>query len=199
MTLDGAFTKLGDITTPHLCLHQMKIADAEAVFAFKSDPKVTLCYGQEPHRTIEETKIWLKKRVNDYEARGSVFWVLTLKDNDVAIGECCFWNFDPGFRSAEIGYELHSQYWHKGYMTEAVAEVIAYGFREMDLHRIEACPYDNNNHSHDLLRKLGFKEEGRLRERHFFRGKFEDQLYFGLLRDEWKRQGQDGKGDPHRA
>lgn len=38
-----------------------------------------------------------------------------------------------------------------------------------------------------LLRKLGFTYEGCLRQRHFYRGNFEDQLYFGILKDEWTK------------
>ena len=191
MTLDRAFEHLATLSTGRLCLRQMRLEDAEAVFAFKSDPDVTLVYGQEPHGTIDETREWLRKRINDFEVRGSVFWVLTLKGDDTAIGECCFWNFDPVFQCAEIGYELGQEHWNKGLMTEALTEVLDYGFREMCLHRIEACPYAGNARSRKLLTTLGFKEEGRLRERHFFRGHFQDQLYYGLLRPEWKCRSSD--------
>jgi [ribosomal protein S5]-alanine N-acetyltransferase len=186
MTLDGAFSRLATLSTERLCLRQMRLDDAVAVHAFKSDPQVTLCYGQEPHANIAETREWLRKRIEDFKVRDSVFWVLTLKGSDTAIGECCLWNFDPAFRCAEVGYELDSAYWNRGLMSEALTEVIAYGFLEMDLHRIEACPYSSNAQSSNLLHKLGFTEEGRLRDRHFFRGRFEDQLYYGILREEWK-------------
>jgi ribosomal-protein-alanine N-acetyltransferase len=185
MTLDEAFTRLATLTSGRLCIRQMQIDDTEAVFAFKSDPEVTRQYGQEPHRTKDETGAWLQRRVSDYEDRDAIFWVITLKDDDAAIGECCFWNFDPGFHCAEIGYELDSKYWHRGLMTEALSEVLAYGFAEMGLHRIEANPLKINVGSRKLLLRLGFKEEGILRERHFFENRFEDQFYYGLLSTEW--------------
>ena len=188
MTLDGAFSQLATLTTERLCLRQMRLSDAEAVFSFKSDPEVSVCYGQEPHQTIEETRTWLLRRVNDYAIRDSIFRVLTLRDEEVAIGECCLWNFDPSFLSAEIGYESHPKYWNKGLMTEALIEVLAYGFLEMGLHRIEARPYACNTESRNLLLKLGFKQEGMLRECHFFRGSFLDQLCYGLLSQEWKTE-----------
>jgi ribosomal-protein-alanine N-acetyltransferase len=124
--------------------------------------------------------------VNDYALKGSIFWVITLRDDDTAIGECCLWNFDPGFHCAEIGYEMQAGYWNKGLMSEALSEVLAYGFLEMGLHRIEASPFADNVRSQKLLLKLGFKLEGTLRERHFFHGRFLDQQYYGLLAEEWK-------------
>ncbi len=166
-------------------MRQMRMDDTEAVYAFKSDPSVTACYGQEPHRTIEESRAWLQRRVDDYAIRDSIFWVLTLKEDDVVIGECCLWNFDPSFQCAEIGYELHPRYWHRGLMAEALREVLAYGFQEMGLHRIEASPFAGNIRSKNLLIKLRFKSEGTLRERYLFRGRFLDQMYFGLLKEEW--------------
>ena len=60
---------------------------------------------------------------------------------------------------------------------------MTYGFTDMDLHRIEALPPTFNEPSVKLLIKLGFKLEGRIRERVYFSGRFEDQLIFGLLED----------------
>ena len=89
MTLDGAFTHLATFNTDRLCVRQMRLSDAEAVFAFKSDHRVTDLYGQEPHRTIDESRGWLQRRVNDYALRDSIFWVITFKGDDIAIGERC--------------------------------------------------------------------------------------------------------------
>jgi RimJ/RimL family protein N-acetyltransferase len=70
-------------------------------------------------------------------------------------------------------------------MAEAVSAIIAYGFSELGLHRIEANPLAGNIASVNLLLKLGFTNEGNLRQRVFFRDRFKDQLHFGLLKDEW--------------
>jgi ribosomal-protein-alanine N-acetyltransferase len=108
-------------------------------------------------------------------------WALTLGKDDTVIGECCLWNFGQGHRCAEIGYELRSSHWRQGLMTEALSAVLAYGFDEMGLHRIEATPLASNAASRGLLLQLGFRHEGTLRQRIPFRGRFEDQLYYGLM------------------
>jgi [ribosomal protein S5]-alanine N-acetyltransferase len=63
--------------------------------------------------------------------------------------------------------------------------VLKYGFEEMELHLIEGLPLATNESSVKVLTKLGFKREGTIHERIFFRGHYEDQLILGLLRDEW--------------
>jgi ribosomal-protein-alanine N-acetyltransferase len=55
------------------------------------------------------------------------------------------------------------------------------------MHHVEAIIDIANEQSKGLLLKLGFIYEGILLERYFFRNLFEDEHYFGLLRDEWHR------------
>ena len=62
---------------------------------------------------------------------------------------------------------------------------LTYGFNELELHRVEAIIDIANERSKGLLLKLGFTYEGNLRQRSFFRGHFEDEHYFGLLKGEW--------------
>ena len=111
-----------------------------------------------------------------------MFWCVTLKGEDTVIGSCCFRNFSSNFECAEIGYELSRAHWRKGIAAEAVRAIIGHGFTALGFHRIEANPPAANTSSRNLSLKLGFKYEGNLRQRVLFRGHFEDQHYFGLLR-----------------
>ena len=164
----------------------MKMSDSTAIFALKSDGGVTERYGQEPHRSIVETRKWIRERLVGKGNVDSLFWVFVPKTESRAIGSCCFWNFDQEFGSAELGYEMHPSFWGKGIMSEALPPVISYGFGELGFHRIEACPIDDNAPSKGVLTKLGFKYEGTLRQKVFFRGRFLDLAYYGLLNNEWK-------------
>lgn len=185
MTLDEAFAHLMTLKTNRLCICPIRLTDAEALFKVKSDPKVTNNYGREPHLSIDETIAWIQRTLADYERHETMMWVIKLKEEDIVIGECCFWNFDADLHYAEIGYELYRSQWNKGIMTEALKAVLSYGFVDLGLNRIEATPLAINPSSQHLLIKLGFKHEGTLRQRILFQGKFEDQLCFGLLREEW--------------
>jgi [ribosomal protein S5]-alanine N-acetyltransferase len=183
----AASTSFPSITTDGLHLREIRSTDAEALFSLKSDPEVTSSYGREPHRTIGDTRAWLQNVQDSYSRRDGIMWCVTLKNQDLAIGSCCFWNIDEDFHCGELGYELNRAHWGKGIMTEALPAVIAYGFNDLGLHRIEANPLQYNAASTNLLHKLGFTLEGTLRQRCVFRGQYFDQLYFGLLANEWRR------------
>src|SRR5664279_1171552 len=131
MTIDSVFTQFPALATTRLVLRQIQSTDAQAFFALRCDLEVTRRFGQEPHQSIDDTHAWLQRIQGYYARRESIFWCLTFKGQDTVIGACCFWNFDPGFRCAEVGYELHPIYWQQGIMTEAVSAIVTYGFTEL--------------------------------------------------------------------
>lgn len=188
MTLDAAFTHFPSLTTNRLHLRQIRATDAEALFAIRSDQEVMEFFGQEPHQSLDETTVLIQRLQARYERHEAIFWVITLKGEDTAIGSCTFFSFNPNFYYAETGYELHRAYWGQGIMAEAMSAILTYGFTELGLHRIEADVAPENMRSKSLLLKLGFTFEGNLRQRYFFRGQFEDEHYFGLLKDEWLKE-----------
>lgn len=185
MTIDAAFTHFPALNTNRLFLRQIQPEDAEALFATFSDEEVLKFYGSEPHRSVEDSRQWVQRQQQWYAQREDIRWGITLKGEDTVIGSVGFHHFGPGFRYAEIGYELNRAYWRRGIMFEAVSAILTYGFIELELHRIEANIDIANEASKNLLVKLGFTYEGILRERYFFRDHFEDEHYFGLLKHEW--------------
>ena len=70
-------------------------------------------------------------------------------------------------------------------MTRAVGTIVDYGFRTLELNKVEATVSVGNERSAGLLRKLGFRIEGTLRDYRSRRGVLGDSWYFGLLRREW--------------
>ena len=185
MTIDAAFTGFPSLTTNRLLLRQVEPTDAEDLFATFSDEEAMQFYGHEPHRSLDDTRALIEQIQARYVRREAIRWGITLKGEDRVIGSCGFHHFDAGFHRAETGYELQRAFWGKGVMTEAMSAILTYGFDFLELHRIEAIIDIVNERSKGLLLKLGFTYEGNLRQRYFFRNQFEDEYYFGLLRDEW--------------
>jgi ribosomal-protein-alanine N-acetyltransferase len=189
MTTDAVFTRFPVLTTERLHLRQMQPADAEALFAIKSNFDVTRHYGEEPHQSAADSLAWIERLAASYARREALGWGVTLKGEDTLIGAVTLWNFSPDMQCAEIGYELHPAYEKRGIMTAAVSAILNFSFSELELHRIEATPFVENASSEHLLRKFGFTYEGTLRQRHYFRGRYLDQMYFGLLKVEWLKRG----------
>lgn len=101
------------------------------------------------------------------------------------IGTLGFSDFDH-FSRAELGYELSLEYQNKGIMSEALRAIIPFGFNELDMHRIQASVFLENQASIKLLEKFGFRREGLLRQYTYIkhRDAWEDCLVMALLKTE---------------
>lgn len=88
------------------------------------------------------------------------------------------------FDSANLGYWVDERVAGRGVIPTAVALVVDHCFREVGLHRVEAEVRPENAPSLQVVRKLGFREEGRHRRLLFIDGDWRDHLCFSLLREE---------------
>ncbi len=172
--------------TPRLVLRPMVLEDAEAMHLFKSDAEATRFFGQDPHTDLEQTRGWVRSGLEGRKNGTSITWAITLRQDFKVIGECCLWNIDGESKRAELGYELMRSQWKRGLMNEALTAILDHGFKAMGLNRIEANPLGINMASQKVLAKLGFKHEGTLRQRYLHNGEWHDEMWFGLLRDEWE-------------
>lgn len=108
------------------------------------------------------------------------------KDTGKLIGTIDYISWNTQHKSAEIGYVLSQDYWGKGVMTEAAKEVIAFGFEQMDLTRIQAKCFAENIGSERVMQKSGMTFEGILRKSMFIKGAHRDLKMYSILKEEYK-------------
>lgn len=179
--MDEIFQK---IETERLVLRQLTIEDKEFILKHFSDDEVCKYFDQEPFSKMEEAEElihWYARPDKDPCRR----WGIVEKEDNVLIGTCGYHKWDKKNMRVEIGYDLYKDYWGKGYMFEALKELIEYCFEKLKVNRIEALTHLQNDRSINILSRYGFKREGILREYVYCRGKFDDQLSFSLLKKEW--------------
>jgi len=111
-------------------------------------------------------------------------WGIVRRADNRLIGTCGYHKWEKAYFRAEIGYDLSPDCWGQGYMSEALRAVIRHGFERMELNRIDALVYIHNARSIQLLQRLGFKQEGLLRDYFCLDGIFFDHFLFALLRRE---------------
>lgn len=184
MTLDDRPTRLATLTTDRLSIRPISTEGAEELHAVKSDPVVTRAYGQEPHRSVEDTRAWIRRALADQERSESAVWAISLLETGTVVGECCFWNIKPKHRCAEIGFEIHPSQWRKGITAEAISALLTYGFADLGLHKVEANPLAANRPSQNLLRKLGFRQR-EARQGSPLTAHCVDQVRLELLKEDW--------------
>lgn len=88
--------------------------------------------------------------------------------------------------SGELGFTLNSQYWGKGYMTEAGKLILDLSFNILGLDRVFAGHDVRNAASGKLLTRLGMSNEGTHRKDQMVRGVLTDTAYYSILKDEYK-------------
>jgi ribosomal-protein-alanine N-acetyltransferase len=103
------------------------------------------------------------------------------RSDDALLGTCTLFHIDEQCRRAEIGYMLAVSAWGEGNATEAVSVLLAHGFREMNLNRVEADIDPLNVASARVLERQGFIVEGLLRERWIVGDQKSDSALYGLL------------------
>lgn len=180
------FADLPTLETPRLILRRLRREDAEDTFRNASDPRMSAHTTWLPHRTVDDSRAFIGNVLERYAHGDIAPWAVEHRPDGRCIGTCgymAWWRHD---RKAEIGYAIGAAYWGQGLMTEAVRAVIAFGFREMALHRIEARCKPANIGSARVMEKCGLRYEGTLRETVLVKGEFVDLQVYGILRREWE-------------
>jgi [ribosomal protein S5]-alanine N-acetyltransferase len=185
--IGNASKGFADVTldTQRLRLRQPDERDLDDLFAMFAHPETTRYWSSTPWTEMQQARDWLRDRQVRHADGSALMFVLELRETGHAIGTCTLFNFHTHCRRAEVGYLLHPDYWHHGYMHEALRAMFAHGFDAMDLRRLEADIDPANTASRRVLERMGFVREGRLRERWEVDGKITDSDIYGLLRREW--------------
>ena len=183
----GVFADLPELETGRLLLRKMRLDDAEAMFAYASDPEVTRYVLFDTHSSIEDSREFLRFATEGYERGDFGGWGLLLKDSGAFIGTCGLdAGYAPEHARAELGYVLAREHWGRSLMPEAVRAVIRFGFVRAKLNRIEARCIAENVASARVMEKVGMTYEGTLREREFIKGAYRDMKLYSILRSEYQ-------------
>lgn len=124
---------------------------------------------------------WIASTHEAFEAGRSSVFGITDKLTHRLIG-CMTLRIDTPHRRAELAYWLGKPYWGKGYTTEAARRVVGYGFDELRLNRIWAAAFVSNPASSAVMRKVGMKHEGVLRQHVVKWDEPVDVDFYGVLR-----------------
>ncbi len=89
-------------------------------------------------------------------------------------------------KNATIGYWLDKEYVGRGIMTKACKLLISYGFNKLHLNRVSVTHAVGNIRSENIIKQLGFIQEGQSRKSALVNGEFVDHIHYGLLVNEWK-------------
>ena len=183
--MEKPFENFPTLETERLILRKLTWEDVEDIHTYSSNEEVTKYVTWETHKTLADTKEFIEYALTQYENEQIAPWGIQYKENGKIIGTIDFVSWQVSHHIAEIGYVLSQEYWGKGIMTEAANEVIAFGFNQMDVIRIQARCFVDNKGSALVMEKTGMSFEGTMRKMMFAKGKHQDVNMYSILREEF--------------
>lgn len=112
--------------------------------------------------------------------------VFDLWKDEKLIGQAAYKSIRWFNRKAELSLFIHPDYQHKKIGLRIMEAMISHAFQHLNFHRLEAEIIEYNPAAIRLVEKLGFVNEGRLREARYFDRKYYDILRYGLLKSEYQ-------------
>jgi len=151
-------------TTGRLLLTEITDDDTDHIRKGLSDPEVTRYYGVH-FESEKDVQIQMKWYRNLREMDTGIWWKIQDRDSGEFLGACGFNDWDrEENESVEIGCWLLPEHWGEGYATEALTEISAYAFRNMDIKRVNGFVEPENTAVKKTLKKLGFEYERTIRD-----------------------------------
>ncbi|MBL4931605.1 GNAT family N-acetyltransferase [Clostridium paridis] len=173
-----------NISTERLILRGLRISDAEAIFKYRSNPRIFKFQNWKP-KTIEEVTEFINEKIAKTPNVPGTWYQLgiLLKEADELIGDIGIHFIDN--LQAEIGFTLSLEYQGKGYATESIIGAINYLFNDLKKHRIIASVDPRNIKSTALIERIKMRKEGHFKKSIWFNNEWADDVIYAILEEEW--------------
>ncbi len=176
------------IETARLTLRPLCESDEDDLFEYQSNPEVVR-YIPWPERTLIEVKAALSTALaNGKDAlkdeKDFIVLAWEMKGTGKVVGQSTISLESALHKQAEIGWVTHQDFQRQGLAYEASKALIAYAFKNFDLHRIVANIDTRGSASASLAEKLGMRLEGTFKDGEFFKGSWCDMWLYAILKVE---------------
>ena len=149
------------IETERLILRTWMLSDAADLLAIRSDPEVAR-YLSGPIPTLESTRAWIERQMEQQEREGFSLWPVIRKDNGQLIGRAGLHRLPAGY--VEAGWIFARSAWGHGFATEASRASIDYGLSVIHLPQVYALVDPRNSGSVAVANRLGMRFDRVVRE-----------------------------------
>lgn len=164
----------------HVSLTLLRKDDLELLHKWKSQIDISFMTSKAIQRiSLEELHRRFKEKIPP------TFAIRRITDSQF-IGEISLYDLNPKNRSTGVGYFTGEDYRQQGYTKEGLWLLLNYLFEVVEFNKVRADTGVFNQASIALLKSLGFRQDGCLRQHQLFDGVLHDQLLFSLLAEEWK-------------
>ncbi|MEK4564362.1 GNAT family protein [Alkalihalobacillus sp. FSL R5-0424] len=174
--------------TDQLIVAPFRVGDADALFRLTDQSRESLrawLPWVDRIQRVEDTRQFIEFAEMDREAEKRL--VLAIRYNNTIVGVAGFNEIDRTNQIVKIGYWLGAEYEGRGWMTAVVKGLIHHAFTAMELNKVEIRVAVHNAKSQRIPQRLGFVNEGCIRQAEKLYDRYVDHTLYGLLRTEWKQ------------
>ncbi len=171
------------LKTERLIIRPVSGKDLSDVHQLQSLPEITRFNTADIPKDIQETELVLSGWITD---PNHLVFAIETADANKFIGLIGIKLGKEKYRNAEIWFKIYSEFWNKGFTTEAVKRIIRFGFEELNLHRIEAGCAVENAGSIRVMEKVGMFREAHTRKALPLQSGWSDGYDYAILdTDHW--------------
>ncbi len=137
-------------------------------------------------RSEEGTRSWIERETSKRSIGDNVMLAIETLDGQL-VGSISTSSCDARHGTFKYGIAIFRKHRRKGYASEAVRILLRFYFEELRYQKVNAYVYAINEHSIRLHERLGFVQEGTLRNMIFTNGQHIDELIFGLTKSDYDK------------
>jgi len=165
-------------------LRSFEPADIDALYSFRNDPNITdVLTGFSFGFSRADLKDWIESQRHD---RTRLVWAIATKEDDMCIGQIGLYEIDHRLGTAELGAQIGDKGQHgRGIGRLVYTAALRYAFEELRLHKVWGKILETNEPPLALTKKLGFRQDGVLRDAQFRKGRYANVVLISILDSEW--------------
>lgn len=173
------------LETERLKLQPFNKEDAMRIRDLANNKELANILGLPHPYELEYAEDWIATQPEQIKKGTEYPLTIVSKEVNEIIGTITI-RIDKNNNKGELGYWIGKDYWRNGFATEAVNQIIEFGFNQLKLNKIWASAISRNKASTSVLEKAGLQKEGTLRQNRLLQNEYEDVDVYGLLQIEYK-------------
>ncbi len=175
------------MSTSRLQFRIVELSDIEPIHTLHSIKAVDQYNTLGIPTNIEVTQTVLNRWLEAIQLRKEYVFVIESSIDKSFVGLIAIRIGNPKYKIGEVWYKILPEFWGVGYVTEALRELLNFGFTTLNLHRIEAGCAVGNIGSIRVLEKVGMTKEGHKRKVLPLKTGWSDNYEYAILEEDWEK------------
>lgn len=169
----------------NLFIKPLKLSDVDCIMTWVNDPDVVKNLQNFNKKfTKKDEAIYVKKTL---KSKNDFVFSIFQKNNGEYVGQIGIHQISWENKLGRLSIIIKREHWGKNYAQEVIPLVLSSAFHKLKLHKVWLMRWSTNKKAKHLYKKLGFKEEGILKDEYFWKGKYHDMIRMAILKSEFKK------------